>query len=85
MGEGAIFTAVSSVVRHGFNYPYLADRVVQRMFPNHEEKDEAQSLKSVSREVLEGHWFTLEPLDKNFLQFPQLKKTLVQRLQGEPL
>ena len=24
------------------------------MFPNHEEKDEAQSLKSVSREVLEG-------------------------------
>ena len=54
VGEGAIFTDVSSVVRYGSNYPYLADHVVQRMFPNHEEKDEAQSLKSVSREVLEG-------------------------------
>ena len=54
MREGAIFTDVSSVVRYVSSYPYLADHVVQQMFPNHEEKDEAQSLKSISREVLEG-------------------------------
>ena len=54
MGEGKIFTDVYSVVRHGFNYPYLADHVVQRMFLNHKEKDEAQILKFVRQEVLEG-------------------------------
>ena len=60
VGEGAIFTYVSSVVRHGSNYPYLAEHVVQRMFPNHEEKDEAQSLEFIRREVLEG--LTLDQL-----------------------